>query len=115
MEGILTCADKNNHIDRKKVNPDIAAFTSLKLFFFSIFHSFKTSSWNGYQPVFSYRCQIGFLTADFLQQSRSSVYASIMEEKLTRVQPHCLAIHTKDKRQNPSKKICICELLSSDL
>ena len=37
-----------------------------------------------------------------------------MEEKLTRVQPHCLAIHTKDKRQNPSKKICICELLSSD-
>ena len=37
-----------------------------------------------------------------------------MEEKLTRVQSHCLAIHTKDKRLNSSKKICICELLSSD-
>ena len=48
-----------NHTDRKKVNPDIAAFTSLRLFF-SIFLSFKTSSWNGYQPVFSYGCQIGF-------------------------------------------------------
>ena len=38
-----------------------------------------------------------------------------MEEKLTRIHPHCLAIYTKDKRQKPLKKIRICELLLSDL
>ena len=34
---------------------------------------------------------------------RSSVSAPIMEEKLTRVHPHCLAIYAKDKRQKPFK------------
>ena len=38
-----------------------------------------------------------------------------MEEKLTRIHPHCLEIYTKDKRQKPLKKIRICELPSSDL
>ena len=53
------------------------------------------------------------LTSDFRRQSRSSVYAPIMEEKLTRVHPHGLAIYTKNKRQKPLKMICrMCELLS---
>ena len=38
-----------------------------------------------------------------------------MEEKLTRIHPHCLEIYTKDKLQKPLKKIRICELPSSDL
>ena len=42
------------------------------------------------------------------------VHQFMMEEELTRVHPHCLAIHTKDKRQKPLKRIRICELLSFD-
>ena len=38
------------------------------------------------------------------------VHQFMMEEELTRDHPHCLAIHTKDKRQKPLKRISICEL-----